>query len=388
MNPGTILASLIAVGTLTGAILHDARKPTLGASASSLVSTLQREIEVLKAENNTLKSMQETTGEISIPLEFYAFVEKNLSMSFPSHHKVIKTDQDILVEAAEYRWIEHFKSGGINNRQYVFELLGIIPLNSQNYVQNIVELETNPDTGRLGVYDVHAKELLLSKDFNINETAHQVELVRLLCIALLESNYPADKNLTDDAFATRDSIIRGRAEMVAYRFLNIKTTEANPSLSIRIPQQTNELTKTLKLFNVVQGRSYIEQLTTKQREVFPELYQYIPQQSAFIFLNTPFIKQSPKPKAETPYDANKRILLVTELGQIYTKALITNMSDQYPNLHIELAYDQLSFIQHSDQPEAPILEWKINWTGEEPAKIFTTLFNQKNEYTQATRLLR
>jgi len=383
MNPGTLLASLIALATLAGAVLHSYHGSS-GSTTNDKVRAMERELEVLKAENQTLKAMQQAGGEITLPLDLYTFVEKNLGMEFFPHLKAIKTDDDKIIEAAEYRWIQQFKTAGIENRQYAFELLRILPADSKSYPQQLAELQYNTAIGKVGVYDVQAKELLLSKTFQLDNIAHQVELIRLLTVALLEQHFPADENLTDDAFITRDAIIRGRAEMVAHRYRNIYDKESVVDMSVRIPDKTGSFVKTLALFTTIQGRSYIEKLLLKKREVFPELYEYIPRQSAYIYLDVPFIKK--KPKIETPPSIpNQRILIDSELGQVITKALITKLSDKHPDLHLELAYDSFRFTQLIDQPDYPILEWKITWTGEDPAKIFTELFNQNNEFTLATQ---
>ncbi len=384
MNPGTLLSSLIALATLAGAVLHSQHGAGGSASSDERIIAMKRELEVLKAENQTLKAMQQGAGEITLPIDFYTFVEKNIGMQFAPHLQAIITDDDKLIEAVEYRWIHQFKTVGIENRQYAYELLRILPTNSKSYPQLIAELQTNTATGKIGIYDVQAKELLLSKTFDLDNIRHQVELVRLMTIALLEQHFPADKNLTDDAFITRDAIIRGRAEMVANRYRNIYDKNSEVKMEISIPEGTGSLAMTLELFSTIQGRNYIEQLLLDKSDVFPELYKYIPRQSAYIYLNVPFIKKTPqytKP-ASVP---NQRVLIDTELGQVLTKALISRLSDKHPQLHIELAYDSLSFIQTIDQPEYPILEWKITWTGDDSAKTFTNLFNKNNELTLATQ---
>lgn len=382
MNPGTLLASMISVATLAGAVLHSRHGPASPASSSARVIALEREIEVLKAENQTLKSMHHGAGEITLPLELYKFVEQNIGVEFSPHLKAILADDDKLIEAAEYRWINQFKQAGIENRQYAYELLRLLPPNSTSYPIVLAELQTDITTGKIGVYDVVAKELLLSKLIDLNNINHQVELIRLLTVALLEQHYPADNNLTDDAFITRDAILRGRAEMVAHRYRNIYDTDSEVKLEVVIPEDTIAFAKTLELFTTIQGRSYIEKLLLEKQHVFPELYEYIPRQSAYIYLNTPFIKK--KPKTTTPASNPKqRLLIHSELGQVMTQALISKLSDQHPQLHLELAYDEFSFVQLIDQPEYPVLQWKITWTGEEPAKTFTDLFNRGNEFTQA-----
>lgn len=384
MNPGTLLASMIALATLAGAVLHSNHATAGSTSSNQRITALEREIEILKSENQTLKSMQQGSGEITLPLELYTFVEKNIDKEFTTHLKAIISDDDKLVEAAEYRWVDQFKQAGIENRQYAYELLRILPANSKSYPTVLAELRTNATTGKIGVYDVVAKELLLSKNFDIENIAHQVELIHLLTIALLEQHFPADENLTDDAFITRDAILHGRAQMVAHRYRNIYDTDSVVKMDVIIPVNTTAFAKTLELFTTIQGRSYIEQLLLKKQDVIPELYEYIPRQSAYIYLNTPFIKK--KPKTTTPPSIpNQRSLIHSELGQVIIKALITRLTDQHPLLHLELAYDEFSFVQIIDQPEDPILDWKITWTGDDSAKTFTELFNQDNEFTLATQ---
>jgi len=349
------------------------------------VQALEREIETLKSENNALISMQEATGEISIPMKFYTFVENNLDLKFTSHPKTIKTDDDKLLEAAEYRWLYYFKQAGLDNRQYAFELIRLLPENTQNYDLELAALEINPAAGKIGVYDVQAKELMLSKNFQIDDIDHSTDLIRLLTIALLELHYPAKTNLTDDAFVTRDAIIRGRASMVAHRFRNINTREVTHiEKPFEYSDSTTHLAKTLTQFTDQIGRAYIEQILQEQSEVFPELYEYIPAQSSYIFLKTPFNKQRVKP-ITPPIIPGQRTLIHTELGQIFTQALISRISGQHDELHLDLAYDTFTFSQSLEDLNVPILDWKITWISEDSAKTFTEIFNQNNQYSVATQ---
>lgn len=386
MNSGTLLASLIALAAITGAILHSKRAELSTPARDSIIIALERELEILKAENNTLKSINQVNGEIVLPLNLYKFVEKNLGMEFSPHVKAIKTDLDKLEEAAEYRWIKHFKQAGIENRQYAFELLGILPEESTSYARQLAQLETLPSAGKLGVYDIINKELLLSNEFNIDNIDHKVEVIRLLTIALLELKHPAAENLSDDAFITRDAIIRGRADMIAHRYKNISTKGgAETNAPITSDKQTSILARNIDQFPSKFGRPYIESILLKQKNVFPEIYEWIPKQSSTIYFKVPFIKSNKKspPRANKE---NERILIDSSLGQVILRVLIDRLSAQHPELHLELAYDSLVFIQNVNTPETPVLEWKITWTSKDSAKTFTEIFNARGKHTVARQI--
>ncbi len=373
MHPNTLLAYLITGATIVGAKLYVDHGIADGTSnqSSEQFTQLKKELEILKTENETLKMIQSEGGEIVLPLKLYTYVEKNLGLEFSPHVKAFSSSEDKLAEAVEYRWVSQFSDEGMNKRNYAFQLLGLLPVN-QNYSKQLALAEAN---GAIGIYDANAKELLLSNRYDPENVFHQASLIRLLSIALLEEHYPCQQNLTDDAFISRDAVIRGRASMVSHRFQNnyarsghIKSgSDTMNTEVIELFQSLPTLVQGITTFPVKHGKGYVEQLTLHHDEVFPELFKTPPSSTAQVYANT-------LPKNTTSPDVNDPTqLLKTTLGQAITSFYIQRFKVDGIKLHTKLLDDELTLKQN---PANFTAKWTTTWNNEASATEFHKIANE------------
>jgi len=163
--PSTLLASLIALASVAGAVMYSQKQAKLYANnpkQDQKIAALQQQINILQSENETLTNLQVNGSEITLPLTLYKFAEENLGLTFPQHVKARRVDNETLTEAVRYRYTQQFQIEGMEMRQYAFESLGILPVNQQ-LTQQLAIAET---AGAVAIYDASANEILLSAEFD------------------------------------------------------------------------------------------------------------------------------------------------------------------------------------------------------------------------------
>lgn len=378
--PSILLATLIALASVTGAVMYTqkAAKLTSASPDQALkVIELQKRIEILEGENETLKKLQVNGAEITLPIDYYKFVEKNLGLTFPKHVTAVRVDDDRLAEAVRYRYTQQFGIEGMSMREYAFIKLGIIPPN-QNLLAQIALAET---TGAVAIYDASANEILLSGEFDDENLFHITSVIRHLSIALLELNFPITENekldLTDDTFHAREGFIRGRASSIAQRYRNITAFKGGHIKQVKPNEEAKEIIKSLPLFvrglttfPTIHGKTYIEDIMLQNDSVFPELYKNIPRSTATIFA-----KRMPSENAKQdslPLAADQH--LRTELGQLILMLYLRQLGDGLENENLQLfrklTSDELII---SQERNIHLCTWTTNWASENDAAIFHKL---------------
>jgi len=175
-SPSTLLASLIAVASIGGAVLHSKKisKQSSGSpDQEKKISELQQLVNMLQDENKTLKNLQESGIEVTLPISHYKFVEDNLGLTFPEHVKAIRVGNDLLEESVRNRYIQTFGLQNMIIREYAFQKFGLLPLD-HDFLSELALAET---AGAVCIYDVSANEILLSGGFD-NDNVHQYQCIQ------------------------------------------------------------------------------------------------------------------------------------------------------------------------------------------------------------------
>ncbi len=374
--PSTLLAILIAFASVLGAIIHSQKNKKLTSSSPELIekiSQLEKQIEILTGENETLKKIQVNGAEITLPIEHYKFVENTLSLTFPKHVPARRVDDETLAKAVSFRFTEQFGYEGMEMRKFAFEILNIMPVN-QHLINQLTIAETS---GAVAYYDPTANEILLSASFDDENLLHITSVIKHLSIALLELNLPLTEeqrlNLTDDAYHAREAFIKGIASSVSQRFRNVSALEAGQNRQVKPNLETQEIFNSLPIlirglstFPAIHGKTYIEEIMLQNNLTFPELYKNIPGSTATIFAKT--VPKTEPAKAIIPLEENQH--LSTQLGQLFIMLYLEQLDNPPSDLHKKLTSDQLTITNDlRDYTTA----WVTNWESEQDAQAFYTL---------------
>ncbi len=380
--PSTLLATLIAIASIAGAVFHSQKVNKISSNnpqQTQKIAELQQQITVLQGENQTLKKLQVNGAELTLPLALYKFAEQNLGLTFPQHVKARRVDDNSLAEAVRYRYTKHFQIEGMEMRQYAFETLGILPAN-QNLVGQLAIAETS---GAVAIYDSSANEILLSAAFDEENLLHTTSIVKHLAIALLELNFPLTNSqkttLTDDAYHARQAFIRGRASSIAQRYRNITafkgghTKQFKPNLEAQeIFNSLPTLIQGITTFPTIHGKTYIEDIILQHDSVFPEIYIHMPQSTATIF--TKNMPSTQPPTERQPLTEKQH--LSTQLGQLFAMLYLKQLGDQQlgsknAQLHQSLTSDHLTITQ--EERHTYTINWNTQWKTSADAQAFHQL---------------
>jgi hypothetical protein len=376
LAPSTLLASLIALASVAGAVMYSQKMVKLTSKNPAQIqkiAQLENQIDVLKAENETLKKLQVNGAEITLPISHYKFVENNLGLTFPKHVAARRVDDELLAKTVSYRYTQQFGMEGMAIRQFAFEKIGIIPVN-QNLLPQLALAETS---GAVAIYDSSANEILLSPTFDDENLLHSTSIIKHLSIALLELNFPLSddqkQNLTDDSYQAREGFIRGRASSIAQRFRNITALEGGHNKQIKPNEDAQEIFNSLPIlirglttFPAIHGKTYIEDIMIQSDSLFPELYKNMPRSTATIFAKT--IPPTDPVIDRIPLAENQH--LNTELGQLITMLYLKQLGDENAELFKKLTSDQFTVTQENRDY---IITWATQWASELDAQTFHTL---------------
>ena len=382
--PSTLLAILIALASVAGAVLHSQKQQKLTSNSPEQIqkiAELEQQINIPKGENETLKKLQVNGSEITLPLAHYKFAEQNLGLTFPQHVKARRVDHNSLAEAVRYRYTQQFQIEGMELRHYAFETLGLLPPN-QDLLGQLAIAET---AGAVAIYDSSANEILLSPEFDEENLLHTTSIVKHLAIAILEQNFPLTPeqkaSLTDDTYHARQAFIRGRASSIAQRYRNITSFQGGHTKQFKSNLEAQEIFNSLPTliqgittFPTVHGKTYIEDIILEHDSVFPEIYVHMPQSTSTIFAKTmPSTQATPKrqPLTDKQY-------LNTQLGQLFAMLYLKQLGNEQlgPNtlLHQKLTSDNLTITQQ--ERHTYNISWKTQWKNPADAQAFHHLATQ------------
>lgn len=373
MRPPTLFTLLCAGAFLVGARMYVdhrfARTPKISGSSDpstqAYISELESELDQLRNDNASLRSLISADAPLEIDPALIHFVENDLGAKFRTPPIVLLRSEDILREAAGQLWLGAFGEIGLEMRSYAYDVLGILPPN-QNFIGQIIAAQT---VGAVGVYDHSSGEVLLAQHFDKENTHHQAGLVRLLAVALLEQQNPLITNPSDDQFFSYLALHRGRASMLQDRFYSIQAR------NIGFIDDTQN-TEALELFNSLTpyvrdistfpnkfGKDYLAKLPNKEDINKALANDLITSQSILL------ARQVNAPKFIS--NDEDGVQLSTQLGALTVKSFLTpamlKQTELTPLLS-DYKSDKLS-ITTTDKGLAATI-WEIDFTSEVVAHDF------------------
>ncbi|MCB1131207.1 MAG: hypothetical protein KDN05_08765, partial [Verrucomicrobiae bacterium] len=127
LRPRTLLPILLGSALGAGGILQGIHRTSQGGGASGEdLRAANEEIAMLRRENESLRSLAQGGGEVSVPRELITRVEKELGVTFlssPVVHRIAAEElRDRIAAAVESR----FGPSGADDRQESYRLMGVL----------------------------------------------------------------------------------------------------------------------------------------------------------------------------------------------------------------------------------------------------------------------
>jgi len=220
-SPQTLLPWLLGVAIAAGGLLQGLHWRSQAPSTAvdvleNQLRMVSEENQLLRRENESLRSLAQGGGEMSVPQEFIDHIEREFGLEFLSNpvvHRIAREElRDRIAAAMESR----FGPAGIDDRQDAYQMIGWLRENDDLLAQ----LTAVRAVGVRGWFDEVTGEGWVTDRFDIENIPDQGALVRLLSRMLLHQHFPPPPGYPgDDASRARDALHQGAASGAEGRFM-------------------------------------------------------------------------------------------------------------------------------------------------------------------------
>lgn len=267
-SPKTLLPWLIGGAIGAGGIFQGLhwKSTTASGDVSGLEEQLRiagEENELLKRENESLRSLAQGGGEMAVPQEVVDRIEKEFGLRFKSTPVVHRVGSDELRDRISASIESKFGPAGIDYRQEAYAYIGwLLPDDKL-----LAQLAAVRAVGARSWFDDSTGEGWVTDRFQIENIPDQAALVRVVAKILLHQNFPPDAEYPgDDRARAREALFQGAAAGSEARFYaaNARSIGFMPmAANAEAEQLMNSLSpfiQGLTLFPAVEGKNFADGL--------------------------------------------------------------------------------------------------------------------------------
>jgi hypothetical protein len=221
MYPQTLLSLLIGAAVAAGGIIQGLQWKKAAASASNediqaRVTELENELDLLRRENESLRSLAQGGGEINVPPELVGFIEKALGLSFRSSPVVHQIAGEELRGRVTASIESRYPPNSLDHRQQAWSQMGLLTPDDRFAPQ----LAAMRSLGARSWFDDQTGEGWVTDRYDETSIPDQSALVRALGRILIHQNYPPPPGYSgDEASQAREALHHGAAMAVENRFM-------------------------------------------------------------------------------------------------------------------------------------------------------------------------
>ena len=371
LPPKTLLPLLLGGAVGLGGILQGLHwRSVAGSSGIADLETQLRiateENELLKRENQSLRSLAQGGGELAVPREAIDRAEKEFGLRFlssPVVHRIAGEElRDRVAAAIESR----FGPAGIDDRQEAWRLIGWLGPDDDLLAQ----LTVVRAVGARGWFDDVTGEAWVTDRHDPESIPDQATLVRLLARILLHQHFPPPPAYPgDDAARAREALHQGAASGSEARFYALSAR----SIGFMPVQENKEVEQLfnslppfiqgLTTFPVVEGKGLADTLHVQGNEVFQNAFRNPPQTTRAILLPArkavPDLLKIPA-TPEEPY-------LDESAGQLGLRLWLEPMGDAGEALEISSCWENDRYLLIPDGEASAAVIWDVELESEDAA---------------------
>lgn len=240
----------------------------------------EEEIAMLTDENQSLRSLAQGGGEVSVPQELISKVEKDHGLEFISNPVVNRVASEELGHRIEAALESRLGPQGMDDRQEAYQRIGWLRA-EDNLLSQLVAVRS---VGALAWFDEQTGEAWVTDRFDLKNIPDQAAMLRVLVRILLHQHFPpAAAHPGDDTARAREALHAGAASGAESRFYAdaargvgfIPMTENGPAerLMLALPAFLQGIT----LFPSMSGRDLAQSYYVKGKEQFTEAFRDPPQ---------------------------------------------------------------------------------------------------------------
>lgn len=258
-----------------------------GAGIERQLQIAEEQIALLERENASLRSLAQGGGEVAVPPEMIAKVEKDYGLTFlasPVFHRIAGEELGYRIEAATE---SRLGPQGVDDRQEAYRWIGWLR-EGDGLLEQIVAVKS---VGALGWFDEVTGEAWVTDRFDIKNIPDQAAMVRLLVRILLNQHFPPPSAYPgDDAARAREALHAGAASGAEARhyaasargigFMPMNDNSAAARLLLTLP----DFIQGVSIFPAVEGKSLADTLYVKGTAEFADGLRNPPQSTLEVVL--------------------------------------------------------------------------------------------------------
>ncbi len=247
----------------------------------------EEQIDMLERENTSLRSLAQGGGEVAVPQEMVATVEKDYGLTFlasPVFHRIASEELGYrIVAAIESR----YGPQGVEDRQDAYRWIGWLR-KDDGLLEQMVAVKS---VGALGWFDEVTGEAWVTDRFDLKNIPDQAAMMRLLVRILLNQHFPPPSAYPgDDAARAREALHAGAASGAEARFYAASARGIgfipmnDNSATARLLLALSEFMQGVSLFPAVEGKGLSDTLYVKGVAEFADGMRKPPQNTLEIVL--------------------------------------------------------------------------------------------------------
>jgi hypothetical protein len=287
-----MISGKVLLPVLVGAAIGAAgwMRGTGGESSEALLDQLriaEEQIAMMERENASLRSLAQGGGEVAVPQDMIAMVQKDYGLTFlasPVFHRIAGEELGHRIEAAME---SRFGPQGVDDRQEAYRWIGWLR-EGDGLLEQMVAVRS---VGALGWFDEVTGEGWVTDRFDIKNIPDQAAMVRLLVRILLNQHFPPPSAYPgDDAARAREALHAGAASGAEARFyaasargIGFMPMNEN-SAAARLLLALSEFIQGVSLFPAVEGKGLADTLYVRGILPFSESMRKPPQNTLEIVL--------------------------------------------------------------------------------------------------------
>lgn len=295
--------------------------------AQTRLAALEQELEILRRENESLRSLAQGGGELAVPPELVARIEKEFDLSFLSSPVVHRVPQEVLEERVGAALDIRFGPGGLDERQRAYSLIGWLSANDSLRGQ----LVATRTAGARAWFDDVSGEAWVTERHDPQSVPDQAALLRVLARILLHQHFPPPAAYPgDDPWRAREAVHQGAAAGAEARYFaaNARAIGFLPmnnegSDGARLLQSLPPFLQGLTTFPAIEGKGYADtRFVSGAREVH-EMLKTPPAGTFAILFPADTASAAPPALPATPGDA----LLEESAGALGIRLFLAPLED-------------------------------------------------------------